>query len=107
MARGINHSLQQLSPIRFRPVFGFASATGMKSKQAAGVSRRFVGYDRQSGHGVRIEDRDSFKGLQIHLGCVKKDSLVRSMWSGDELRRGTARQVGPENTVRIIQVGND
>ena len=61
----------------------------------------------QSGHRIGIKDGEAFERLEENLARVDACAVIGTMRSDDELRLGTARDVGLEELIRIVEERDD
>jgi len=57
--------------------------------------------------GVGVEDGEAFEGFEIDFGGVDMDAFVRAVGADNELRAGAAGDVGLEDFVWVVKVGED
>src|SRR5882724_6282840 len=56
---------------------------------------------------IGVKYGEAFQRTQINFGGVDFFGFVGTIGAGDELRGGTARDIGFENVVRVVEIGKD
>ncbi len=108
--RRVSQVPQQPGPARLRPVLTLAPAARMKGQSltpcGARVGHRQPGRQEQPWDWVGIKYRQSLERLEIHLRSMQPGSLIGAVGSLDKLCAGAKPNVGPEDPVRVVQVGH-
>lgn len=102
--RGMDELLQQFGPLGFRPIFLFTAAARVERDLVEGGWLRVK---RQARKVVRVENGEAFQRAEIDFCGVDFFTFVGAIGSDDELGLGATADVGFENVVGVVKVGDD
>jgi hypothetical protein len=109
---GVDEMLQEVRPFCFGPIFLFTAAAGVQ-RDGGGRVRflMFVAVGRRVEfklrHVVGIENCEALEGPEVNLGGMHFFGFVWSMRADDELGGGAAGDVGFENIIGVVEIGED